>query len=121
MIHALDIAPTVCPIARNRIFPSQRKTHRIWNMKIVYIGFFGVLGVFSRYFMDIVVGKYLPTPFPFGTFFTNLLGALVIGVIYVLGVERAALSADVRIGVMVGFLGAFIGAVLARKLTGAWS
>jgi len=54
-----------------------------------------------------LASKYLPSPFPYGTFFINLLGAFAIGIIYVLGVERSAISADLRTGIMVGFLGGF--------------
>lgn len=68
---------------------------------------FGVFGVLSRYYMDLGVSKVLGPPFPYGTFFINLIGAFVIGMIYVLGVERVAISEDIRIGLMVGFLGGF--------------
>ena len=76
-------------------------------MRILYIAFFGVLGVFSRYYLGAAISKHLLPPFPYGTFIINMLGAFLIGVVYVLGAERASLSPDLRIGLMVGFLGGF--------------
>lgn len=76
-------------------------------MKVIYIAIFGLLGVFSRYYVGLGISKILPPPFPYGTFLINLSGAFVIGVIYVLGIERASLVPEVRIGIMVGFLGGF--------------
>lgn len=44
---------------------------------------------------------------PFDTFLINIFGAFAIGIIYVLGVEKSHISQDLRIGIMVGFLGGF--------------
>lgn len=76
-------------------------------LRIGYIAAFGVLGVLSRYYLGAFVTRQLLPPFPYGTFLINFVGAFILGLIYVLGVERAALSVDVRIGLMVGFLGGF--------------
>ena len=77
------------------------------NIRVFYIAIFGLLGVFSRYYLGLGISKVLPPPFPYGTFLINITGAFVIGVIHVLGVERASMSPDLRIGVMVGFLGGY--------------
>ncbi|MBI2604538.1 MAG: CrcB family protein [Deltaproteobacteria bacterium] len=76
-------------------------------MRVFYIGIFGLLGVFSRYFMGLAVGRALAPPFPYATFAINIAGAFLIGVVYVLGIERNGIPLDVRIGIMVGFLGGF--------------
>jgi CrcB protein len=76
-------------------------------MKTIYMAGFGLLGVFARYYVGLLVTKMAPGPFPLGTFLINIVGAFLIGVVYVLGVERAAISADLRLGLMVGFLGGF--------------
>lgn len=76
-------------------------------MSFVYIGLFGLIGVFSRYFVGLLASTYLMPTFPFGIFLINLLGSLLIGVVYVIGVERAAISPDLRLGLIVGFLGGF--------------
>ena len=76
-------------------------------MKSIYIAFFGLFGIFSRYYLGLLIGQHFVRDFPLGTFFINLTGAFLIGIIYALAVERMILSSDLRIGIMVGFLGGF--------------
>ena len=76
-------------------------------MRLFYIIIFGTLGVLARYYLGLTVTRAVSTPFPLGTFLINMSGAFLIGVIYVIGVERAGISEDLRIGIMVGFLGGF--------------
>lgn len=76
-------------------------------MKYFWIAAFGLLGVFTRFGVWSLSNKLMPSPFPYGTFLINLLGAFLVGVIYVLGVERMAISPDLRMGLVVGFLGGF--------------
>lgn len=76
-------------------------------MNILSIALFGCLGVLFRFFLGAWIGRVFPAPFPYGTFTINLMGAFLIGVLYVLGVERTAIPADLRLGLMVGFLGGF--------------
>lgn len=71
----------------------------------VQIAIFGILGVFSRYFIQILLGRILSLSFPIGTFLINILGSFLIGVIYVLGFEKTMINPELRIGIMVGFLG----------------
>ncbi|MBI3336134.1 fluoride efflux transporter CrcB [Candidatus Peregrinibacteria bacterium] len=76
-------------------------------MKFFYMGAFGMVGIFARYFLGVFMGRFFTVPFPCATFFINLIGSFLIGVVYVLDVEKAVLNPDVRIGVMVGLLGGF--------------
>ena len=76
-------------------------------MRLIYISAFGMLGVLSRYTTSITAAKSLNPQFPYGTLLINLLGSFFAGVIYVLGVERALISQDLRTGILVGFLGGF--------------
>ncbi|MEO5969326.1 MAG: CrcB family protein [Bdellovibrionia bacterium] len=76
-------------------------------MKLISIGLFGLLGVFARYYLGILMSRYLPIAFPFGTLFINLSGAFLIGVVWVLGMEKAAIPHNTLIGIIVGFLGGF--------------
>ena len=68
---------------------------------------FGIVGVFSRYQIQVLAGKWTGEPILYGTFLINILGSLLIGAAYVAGVENSVLSEDIRIGIMVGFLGGF--------------
>ncbi len=76
-------------------------------MKLAYITIFGIGGVISRYLLGIAVARYWAAPFPLGTFLINIVGCFLIGLVYVLGSERGLLSPDLRVGVIVGFLGGF--------------
>jgi CrcB protein len=79
----------------------------IFPMKLPFIALFGVLGVMSRYFVSLGVERYCSQAYPYGTFSINILGSFLIGMVYVLGVERMSISEDLRIALMVGFLGGF--------------
>lgn len=74
---------------------------------LVLIGVGGALGSVSRYLSNIWISKYLPSIFPWGTFFVNLLGCLIIGLI--LGyLERQQLGeSEIKFFFATGFCGAF--------------
>jgi CrcB protein len=74
--------------------------------KLMILSVFGLAGVLARYYIGLLVGKY-STTFPLATLSINLVGSFLIGVIYVLGLEHTMIPADIRIGIMVGFLGGF--------------
>jgi CrcB protein len=76
-------------------------------MTLFSILFFGVLGVLSRYLIGVWVGWFYQAPFPLHTFLINLLGSFLIGAVYVLAMERSTLSPELKLGLMVGFLGGF--------------
>lgn len=76
-------------------------------MKLGYLAIFGLLGVFSRYYMSMGAAKLFPSNFPVGTFLINILGSFLIGIVYVWGFEKLHLSENMRLGIMVGFLGGF--------------
>ena len=72
---------------------------------LVFVG--GGIGSVCRYAMATALQKGLPGPFPVGTFTVNLLGCFVIGLVGALGLERAAISPEARLFIMVGILGGF--------------
>lgn len=76
-------------------------------MDLLYIMLFGMAGVLARYAVATFIGAHWASPFPLGTFGINILGSFLIGVVYVLAVEKTALSPELRLGLMVGFLGGF--------------
>lgn len=76
-------------------------------MTVLYVGIFGLLGVYARYFAGLWAGKYLIHPFPYVTIAINVIGSFLIGLVYVLGFEKSLLSSELRVGIMVGFLGGF--------------
>jgi CrcB protein len=64
-------------------------------------------GALSRYYMTIWLSRWLGTSFPFGTFAINLSGALLMGFVATLAVERAIIAPDVQLLVATGFLGSY--------------
>lgn len=75
--------------------------------RLLFIVLFGVVGVLARYMTGLLFQRAWGTSFPFGTLAVNLLGSFVIGAVYVVATEAKLVSDDLRLGVMVGFLGGF--------------
>jgi CrcB protein len=71
------------------------------------IGLAGFAGAVARYVVGGWVHRVVPASFPYGTLTVNALGSLLLGALFALATERAALSAEVRLVIGVGFLGAF--------------
>ena len=67
----------------------------------------GALGAMARYAVSIWVFNYSSDKFPYATLSVNVLGSFIMGILFVIIVERAALPAEMRSLLMVGFLGAF--------------
>jgi CrcB protein len=67
----------------------------------------GALGAMARYWMYNAWQKLAEHSFPYITLLLNVFGSLLIGVVFVLLVERGALSLEWRNVISVGFLGGF--------------
>ncbi|HVB64196.1 MAG TPA: fluoride efflux transporter CrcB [Nitrolancea sp.] len=74
------------------------------NTLLVAIG--GAIGAVGRYLIGGWVQSLAGTGFPLGTFFVNVTGSLIIGVILGL-VERGALSGQARLLLAVGLMGGY--------------
>ena len=67
----------------------------------------GAAGAVMRYWISTWVYGILGQGFPYGTLTVNVLGSLVIGLLYVLLVERLNLGIEWRAVLIIGFLGSF--------------
>ncbi len=67
----------------------------------------GALGAVLRFWSSQWVYVLAGREFPYGTLVVNLLGSLLMGLLYVLLVERLTLDATWRAFLLVGFLGAY--------------
>ncbi len=74
---------------------------------LLFIALGGASGAVSRYLLANWIHSLWEGKFPVGTLAVNVLGSFVIGILYVLIVERQLVHADWRGVLMVGFLGAF--------------
>jgi CrcB protein len=66
-----------------------------------------IAGALSRYYLTLGFSDWLGPAFPFGTLFINLSGALVMGFVATLALERALISPEFRLAITVGFLGSY--------------
>jgi len=67
----------------------------------------GGLGAVLRFLVSNGVYAVAGRDFPYGTLTVNILGSLLMGMLYVLLVERLAFSVEWRAFLMIGVLGAF--------------
>ena len=67
----------------------------------------GAIGALLRFWMSTWVYARLGSDFPYGTLAVNVLGSLIMGVLYVLLLERLDLDPIWRAALLVGLLGAF--------------
>jgi len=77
------------------------------SVVLLLVGAGGFLGAISRYLIDGWVSEATRGTYPWGTFVVNISGSFVLGLLFAATVERAALPADVRAPVMIGFIGAY--------------
>ena len=72
----------------------------------IAIAFGGALGAMSRFWIQTALQRFNGNSFPLGTFAVNVLGSFLIGVFFVVLVEKTQLSESWRPLIVVGFLGA---------------
>ena len=72
------------------------------------VGAGGFLGAMLRYGTSVLVLRHWPgANFPWATFFVNLVGCLLIGVVAGFAESKVPLSSELRVFLMVGILGGF--------------
>lgn len=75
--------------------------------RIAFIAAGGALGAVARYLLNISPIANIFERFPFPTFLINVLGSFLLGFLLILLTDRIAINDGVRMGIIVGFLGAF--------------
>jgi CrcB protein len=73
----------------------------------VIIGIGGFLGAVARYAVSVWISQRWGRNFPLGTFFVNVSGSLLIGLLMSLFTEKFMLNPQWRIFLVTGFLGAY--------------
>ena len=87
----------------NADLPSARSTHA----DVLLIGLGGFAGSIARYVVDGRVTAWTGGSLPWGTFAVNMTGSFLLGLLFALITERAALPANFRGPLMIGFIGAY--------------
>jgi len=79
----------------------------ITGAQISVIMFGGALGALARYVVSTTLMDKMGNTFPYGTLVVNIAGSFLMGFLAMLLVERIGLDPLLRLGLFVGFLGAF--------------
>ncbi|MBI1421826.1 MAG: fluoride efflux transporter CrcB [Gammaproteobacteria bacterium] len=74
---------------------------------LIYIALGGALGAVFRYAVTNGVHALVGRGFPYGTLTVNVLGSLIMGVTYIIFIERVSNNLPLRVMIITGFLGAF--------------
>ena len=75
--------------------------------KLLYLSLAGALGTLARYGLSGFINKTNSAPLPYGTLVVNLVGCFIAGLLWVLFENRWTITAETRLIVFVGFMGAF--------------
>lgn len=67
----------------------------------------GAIGSVLRYWVSINTHALLGRDFPYGTLTVNVIGSLLMGLLFVLFTERWEIETVIRSAVLIGMLGAF--------------
>ncbi|HKN60139.1 MAG TPA: fluoride efflux transporter CrcB [Candidatus Acidoferrales bacterium] len=76
-------------------------------MRIALLIVFGMAGTLARYGLQGLVQQRTGATFPYGTLVVNLVGCLLLGGIAQYGLTHLTIPPEWRIGITVGFFGAF--------------
>ncbi|MEC7875482.1 MAG: fluoride efflux transporter CrcB [Pseudomonadota bacterium] len=76
-------------------------------MNLLAIAIGGAAGSLCRYGMSNGIYFLLGRGFPYGTLAVNILGSIIMGIAYVMMIEKLEVSPEWRMGIIVGLLGAF--------------
>ena len=74
---------------------------------LIVIALGGALGALSRYELGLWISARWNPSFPLPTFIINVSGAFLLGFINILSIDKIPISPLWRLGIGVGFLGAF--------------
>ena len=76
-------------------------------LKIFAVAVGGAFGAVARYLVNISPLAGMFGKFPFPTFVINIVGSFLIGFLMIVFADKWAVNENVRIAIIVGFLGAF--------------
>lgn len=74
---------------------------------LFFIAAGGAIGAILRYAVSNGVHALMGRGFPYGTLTVNVLGSLLMGILYIVLIERVSNNLAMRAMLIIGFLGAF--------------
>ncbi|MEJ2213126.1 MAG: fluoride efflux transporter CrcB [Gammaproteobacteria bacterium] len=75
--------------------------------QLIAIAAGGAMGAVARFGVSTGVYAMMGRSFPYGTLAVNVIGSLLMGLLYVMLIERLSLSPEFRAILLIGFLGSF--------------
>lgn len=75
--------------------------------ELLFVGLGGGLGSILRYLTTTFIQKYAQTLFPLATFFVNIAGCFLVGILWGLFEKYALLNNELRLLLVVGFCGGY--------------
>lgn len=75
--------------------------------KLQLLALAGAMGTLSRYALSGVVQKFTGSSLPYRTTVVNITGCLAVGILWSLFEGRLNVSSEMRLVILVGFMGAF--------------
>lgn len=83
----------------------QNRVQTLYQLLAIAAG--GAVGAVLRFLMSNAVYRVTGNDFPYGTLVINIFGSFVLGMLFVLLLEKLVVSAEWRLGLTVGLIGAF--------------
>ena len=77
------------------------------GMTLLFIAVGGAFGAVSRYLVQGWVQDLAGGRFPWGTLAVNVSGSFALGLVFALAMDRAILAPEIRVPLMVGFIGSY--------------
>jgi fluoride exporter len=74
---------------------------------IFLVGVGGAIGSICRYLTYIFISRHYPSVFPFATFTANILGCLIIGILFGLFERYQLINTDLKFLLITGFCGGY--------------
>lgn len=75
--------------------------------QLIFIAAGGAIGAVFRFLVSNGIHSFMSRDFPYGTLTVNVIGSFVMGMSYVMLIERLNVSPEWRAFIVVGLLGAF--------------
>lgn len=74
---------------------------------VIAVSLGAIPGALSRYYFTVLFSKWFGASFPYGTFFINLSGSLLMGFFATLAIEQVIASKELQLLIITGFLGSY--------------
>ena len=75
--------------------------------QLLFIGLGGFIGTIARYLLSKLINSSFSTPFPYGTLAVNIIGSILIGLLYGYFESKNIINSELKLFLTVGICGGF--------------